>query len=1175
MIKASKQIQEYFNAIEEQVNSCYSIANAARAKGFDPEEKVDIRLARNMAERVEGLIGVVAPQLIGSGVQERIMELEKEYAPLDWRVALKIALDVAQEKFCTFPDKKTAYEVGIRTGFAYSTGGIVSAPLEGLIEVRIKKTRTGLEYFAPSYAGPIRGAGGTAAALSLLITDYVRTKLGFAKYDPDEEEISRYKTEVYDYHERITNLQYLPSLEELDFLLHHIPIEIEGDPTEKIEVSNHKDLPRVQTNRIRGGICLVLAEGLSQKAPKLWKRLEEWGEEFDLEWTFLKDFLKLQKQIKAKATDIKKEKISPNYTFIADLVAGRPVLTHPMAAGGFRLRYGRTRMSGFSAAAINPCTMVLLNGYVATGTQLKVERPGKAAAITPCDTIHGPIVLLQDGSVKKIDTVEEAHKCQNDIKEILFLGDIIFNYGDFSENGHLLIPCGYNEEWYLLHLKKAAKEKFGNSSAENIAKVLEHPENEIKDLFDNIHIAKPSFLLCKKISEKLNVPMHPRFTYYWKPISGQQLLQLFSWLEKMKIEKVAGQVKKIILPYQEEKRILELIGIPHLSPAKEHVVINSGHAQALLFSLGIGSYEEIKDKISLIKEEKNALENIQEICPVTIMDAAGTFIGARMGRPEKAKMRKMTGSPQVLFPVGEEGGRMRSFQAALKEKKITADFPLYSCDSCQKETVLSVCPHCNKRTKKLYFCPCGKSTEEKCKIHGVCSTYKNMPFPINETFFSILKNLKMPTYPDLIKGVRGTSNKNHFPEHLAKGILRARHEVYVNKDGTIRFDMSEIPLTHFTPKEIGTSTEKLKQLGYAMDIHGEPLETDDQLLELKPQDVILPCSTEALDPQADVVLLNTAKFVDELLQKLYGLDPYYNISEFGELAGHLVLALAPHISAGMVARIIGFSHTQGFLAHPMFHAALRRDCDGDEASVSLLMDAVLNFSSQYLPDSRGAKTMDAPLVLTSRLNPNEVDDQAHGLDVVWNYPLELYESGLEFLNPWDIKIEQIKHRLGTELQYENVGFTHPIKSINSGVVCSSYKALPSMEEKLKGQMEIAEKVRAVSSGDVARLVIEKHFLKDTRGNLRKFSQQQFRCVKCNEKYRRPPLVGKCLKCSGKIIFTISEGSVVKYLEPSISLAEKYDVPAYVKQSLELLKRMVESNFGREKEKQIGLGSWFG
>jgi len=41
------------------------------------------------------------------------------------------------------------------------------------------------------------------------------------------------------------------------------------------------------------------------------------------------------------------------------------------------------------------------------------------------------------------------------------------------------------------------------------------------------------------------------------------------------------------------------------------------------------------------------------------------------------------------------------------------------------------------------------------------------------------------------------------------------------------------------------------------------------------------------------------------------------------------------------------------------------------------------------------------------------------------------------------------------------------------------------------------------------------------------------------------------------------------------LANKYNLPAYIKQTLELTKRRVEGVFGKEKEKQIGLGAWFG
>jgi DNA polymerase II large subunit len=252
---------------------------------------------------------------------------------------------------------------------------------------------------------------------------------------------------------------------------------------------------------------------------------------------------------------------------------------------------------------------------------------------------------------------------------------------------------------------------------------------------------------------------------------------------------------------------------------------------------------------------------------------------------------------------------------------------------------------------------------------------------------------------------------------------------------------------------------------------------------------------------------------------------------------------------------------------------MRRDCDGDEAAVMLLMDHLLNFSRKYLPNSRGA-TQDAPLVLTSRLIPSEVDDMVFDMDTVWEYPLELYEAAEQWKYPWDVKIEIINDRLNKPEQYEGIGFTHDTTDINLGVRCSSYKTIPSMQEKVLAQMKVAEKIRAVDHNDVARLIIERHFLRDIKGNLRKFSMQSFRCVNCNEIFRRPPLVGKCTYCNGKIIFTIAEGSIKKYLEPAIDLAKKYSLPSYLQQSLELLKSRIDSVFGVDPERQEGLNKWF-
>ncbi len=1171
MAEASPQMEEYFRKINDEVLKFYEIANAAKAKGYDPDKKVAIPHAKNMAERVEGLVSVVAPQIIGSGVTTRIAELEKQYGSQDWRVALQIALEVAQEKFCKFKNKLEAMEIGIRTGFSYVTVGVVSSPLEGFTQLKLKKRNdTGQEYFCLMYSGPIRSAGGTGASVSVIIADYIRKKMGYATYDPTEKEIKRAHRELSDYHERVTRLQYFPSEEETEFLVSHLPVQIDGDESEKYEVSNYKDLPRVEANRIRNGYCLMTAECLSLKAPKVLKQLSKWGADFGMDdWAFWEDFVKLQKEIKARGSGSTKEsenvKIKPDWTYLKDLAAGRPVFAYPQREGGFRLRYGRSRTSGFSMNAIHPSTMTISNDCLAFGTQLKTERPGKSTVLAACDTIDGPIVKLKNGSVKKLNDPEDAKKYSKQIEEITYLGDMLICHGDFLNRNHILAPCAFNEEWWALYLEK------------NDTSILSIKSERINEIISKPYKSQVTLEEATEISEKLGIPLHPKYIFFWNAITYDQLERLHNELKQ-----AAQQDGKLIIPTlsDQSKRSLELIGAEHTVVPNEHIIIEKDEAQALLTNLG---------HLQKLPERKGTtLESVNALSKFKIKDKLGTFIGARMGRPEKAKARQMKGTPHALFPVGKEGGRLRSFQAALSKGKIKTDLPLYACETCNTDTIYPICETCGSETKRKYHCKhCDKDTwENTCtekretiekngaktiQEHGPCLAYKKQSMDICHYYNSALKKLNLPS-PQLVKGIRGTSNEDHTPENLAKGIIRAKYGLNIFKEGTIRYDMTETVCTHFKPKEIGTPITKLKTLGYTHDIEGKELSNENQILELKAQDLVLPGNEGAKDEGADTFLVKVCNFLDELLVRFYGLPPYYNLKSKDDIIGHLTVAMSPHTASCMVSRIIGFSKTQGFMAHPLLHSILRRDCDGDEAAVMMILDTLLNFSKKFLPNRRGS-TQDAPLVLTSKLIPSEVDDMVFDMDIAWKYPLELYEAAEEYKKPSEVKVQKLGNCLGTEKQYEGMGFTHDTDDFNAGVKCSSYKILPTMQEKVQSQMDLAKKLRAVNEDDVAKLIIEKHFIKDIKGNLRHFSMQQFRCVDCNEKFRRPPLKGKCPACSGKIIFTIAEGSVIKYLYPAIDLARTYNLPAYLRQSLELTKNRIESVFGRDPEKQEGLSKW--
>ena len=1151
--------QEYFQKIEKDVKEIYEIAEEARKKGFDPVDKVEIPLAKSMAEKVVALISTIYPQLMNSGIDERILELEKEYGKLDTTIVFKIAEEVAKQKFCKFDDELQSIDAGIRIGFSYATLGVVSSAIEGYTGIKLKKTKDGKNYIEASFSGPIRSAGTTASCIVLILIDYLREMFGYAKYDPTEEEIKRVYAELCDFHERITNLQYMPTEEETLFLAKNLPIQIAGDPSEKLEVSNYKNLDRVDTNFLRSGFCLILGEGLAQKAAKGFRLLNH-AKENGIKSTgfdFLKEYVELhEKRDKGKTDD------SP--TYLNDLVAGRPVFGHPSRSGAFRFRYGRGRVSGFSAVSIHPATMAITDSFIAVGTQLKIEKPTKGCVTTVCDSIEGPIVKLFNGSVKQIKSKEEAKKIYSDVEEIIYLGDILFPFSDLSNRNSPLIKPGYVEEWWNLNLRE------------------KNPELKI-DYFN------VSFEDAVKISEDLKIPLHPKFIFYWTEISKEQFDSLISWLEHSRIS------GKIIFPYNKSdqekfksgKRALELLGIEH-EVTTENIVLSEENSKILLTNLGIdylilnkeiSLFEKVEELIKKLKDldDENILKIINLISDFEIKDKAGDFIGARMGRPEKAKLRKLKGSPNVLFPVGNEGGRLRSVNAACEVGNVKNNFPIFHCEKCKKETIYSVCEDCESKTKEKFYChECGKSFLEKCEQHEKSLRHSYQTINMNHYFEKALKKIGMKKNeaPVLIKGVRGTSSAEHSIENLSKGILRSVYGLQVNKDGTIRLDATELPLVSFKPKEISVSVEKLKELGYDKDIFGKELVDKEQILELKPHDILLPCSSESAEEKADEVFAKICGFIDSLLVDFYGLKAFHNLKKKEDLVGQLGVCMAPHNCAGVICRIIGFSNAQGLYASPYMHAAIRRDCDGDEAAIMLLSDVLLNFSRKFLPSHRGG-TQDAPLVLNSKIDAGEVDDQILDFEFVNEYPLELYNLAEQREHSSLVKINDVREVLKQGKDpFVSIGFTHDTSNFNEGINCSSYKFLGTMKEKLQHQMELVERLRSADTPDVAGLVINKHFIKDMRGNLRKFSTQNFRCVACNEILRRVPLAGTCPKCGGKIIFTVTEGGIKKYLEPALDLVNKYHPSDYMKQNLELIKRHIESIFGREKEKQEALGKWF-
>ncbi len=174
----SKEYEEYISLLERQLEEVYLIARKAREKGLDPKLTPEPEIAEDMASLVEGLVGP-------KGVAESIRELSKRLPREE--IAFKIAEEIVYGKFGHM-DSTEAAEQAIRTALAIFTEGITAAPLQGVARVAIKSNLDRTKYLAVYFAGPIRSAGGTDQALTLVVGDFVRRLLGLDRYKPTPEE---------------------------------------------------------------------------------------------------------------------------------------------------------------------------------------------------------------------------------------------------------------------------------------------------------------------------------------------------------------------------------------------------------------------------------------------------------------------------------------------------------------------------------------------------------------------------------------------------------------------------------------------------------------------------------------------------------------------------------------------------------------------------------------------------------------------------------------------------------------------------------------------------------------------------------------------------------------------------------------------------------------------------
>jgi DNA polymerase II large subunit len=1169
----------YLEGLHRGADNLYEIAEKARRLGHDPKPFVEIPQASDLADRTQKLLSYLEPRKTA----EQIRELTESFDGNRERVAIEIAKIVSAETFlygkiedCPTCEgrgevgnnekwmkecydchgsgttvgfeeaiSKTPYQEtltvfqerikqgklwtpdtpsqklseaavyhGICAGLAVLTEGILVAPLEGVVSARFFKNGGKKHTLAVSYAGPIRSAGGTGQALSVLIADIVRRDFGLEKPIMSYDEVERYKEEVGMYR----GLQYRPSNPQIEEMVNACPIYIDGEGVGN-EVTGQRDLPRVKTNKVREGMLLVLCEGLTLKAPKILKYVDA----LNLDgWDFLRPF--------AKGSGGKKEgnkmpEIKPSTKFISDVLAGRPIFSQPMQEGGFRLRYGRSRLAGLATTSINPAVMKALSGFVIIGTQLKYERPGKGTVATPCDEIDGPYIQFKDGSGKMVNDYDELpfqYPTDPDyvIEKVWDLGELLVPVGEFLENNHVLIESPYVPEWY----EQEVKDK-GLKLPQNLTEVI-------------------------SFSKKHKIPIHPDYVAFYDNLSLDEFIQAVN-----DTNPATGQIKNKEWAY------------------RMCIDVNS---KGMLQGKKAQFWRKMCMGIDLSKT-KGIESPLQFINQFFFVRPRITYrIGARMGKPEGSKMREMKPPVHTVFTVGHKVGSKRLVADAAKRTD-AKQIGIFYCESCSEMTTKGVCPRCNKEALFDSVQWVGKDDElwEEVSIknqwESAIEKVKVAEAKLPEVGFGVKSSKKILGANPQVKGVKGMTSKTKTNEHLVKGLLRFKNNISTFRDGTIRFDMVDITMTHFKPKEIGLTVEKARELGY---------EVKDEMesVPLFAQDVVLPTNCAEM-------MLNTANYIDDLLSTLYEVEPFYRCEIKEDLVGHLLMGIAPHTSGAILGRIIGFADIKGHYGHPFFHAAKRRNCDGDIDAVLLMLDGLLNFSKSFLPGNRGG-LMDAPLILTTTINPTEIDKEALNVDTLAQYPVSFYEGTMKrpvAKEAHKLGIETVETRLEQGKDPFIFEFTHDTLSCDQAPKNNPYNTLESMRQKTMMQFELGEVLHAVDNKDQAGRLINRHLIRDMRGNLRAYGQQKVRCTKCGASYRRPPIAGKCitvvkkdaenpltgeienLTCDHKLILTVHQGSVKKYDNLMNEIIQRYGVDNYTDNLYHLVSSWVADTFSSGEE----------
>src|SRR5919199_4072445 len=213
---------KYHHDVLKTVQNSFELATKARKLGLDISDVVEPKIAYDLADRVAKMHNID----IADRLRALLSHTTKE------RATLKIAEEIALGEY-GIGDLRTRLDNAVRVSLAVVTEGVTVAPLQGIADVQLKNNANGSQYLSISFAGPIRSAGGTEAALTMLIADHARKVAGLDRYIANsfDDETGRFVEELRIYEREVMGFQFKVLDEDVVKCISNLPVELDGVDT--------------------------------------------------------------------------------------------------------------------------------------------------------------------------------------------------------------------------------------------------------------------------------------------------------------------------------------------------------------------------------------------------------------------------------------------------------------------------------------------------------------------------------------------------------------------------------------------------------------------------------------------------------------------------------------------------------------------------------------------------------------------------------------------------------------------------------------------------------------------------------------------------------------------------------------------------------------------------------